>query len=155
MKNLGFVEKCFDDWDVINTADLPKTCNVINLDDGRSLIATWSNNAADKAASAFQKIINGLTNKRKSIGGVKHPIYEHFNKIKWKQPLGHAELRNFLDSDGRIVQFNDLKQRIFEGGVEADLRKIVWRHLLNIYPQDLESRERMSFLKISTEEYYK
>jgi hypothetical protein len=32
-----------------------------------------------------------------------------------KQPLCETEFRNFLDSDGRIVQMQELKQRIYEG----------------------------------------
>jgi hypothetical protein len=159
--SICFADKCFDDWDVINAADLPTTCNVIDVDDGRSLIATmsnkWGNNAADKAVSAFQRFIHGLTSKSHTASaiGTSHPIYDDLYKTKWKQPLGQLELHNFLDSDGRIVQLNELKQRIFEGGIEPGLRKIIWRYLLNIYPHNISSKQRMIFLKSITSEYTK
>jgi hypothetical protein len=143
-----------DDWDVIATVDLPKSCNVINVDN-RSFIATWSNHAADKAVNAFQKIFHGLTRLNSSNMGVEHPIYENFNEIKWKQPLTESEFRNFLDSDGRIVQLNELRQRVFEGGVEPQLRKAVWRYLLNIYPHDIAGKQRFDYLKELSNEYYK
>ena len=71
-----------------------------------------------------------------------------------KAPLGEAELRNFCDSDGRIVNLVDLKQRIFEGGCEAAKRRELWPILLDIYPHVCATRQqRDDFLRLKQAEY--
>jgi hypothetical protein len=194
-----------------------KSVNIMNLDPNNgksSLIALWSNNAADKAVSVFQKMFasfsrsnsfsqaksgkhqqqhqrteslnmpqldksathqpqkqpadttqkpsttHALTQQAKpqAIPTAKRAVTEHpFNPfdmmhveqaIKLKQPLGEAEFRNFLDSDGRVVQHEELRQRIFEGGIDPAKRKEIWPILLEIYPNpNMTYKQRNEFLK--------
>jgi hypothetical protein len=157
----------YEDWDAISAVDLPKNYSIMNVDGGRSLIATWGNNAADKAASIFQKMFNGLsrstnlninnTNKFQNNDDYNpyYNLFDNIDKFKWKQPLGESEFRNFLDSDGRIIQPNELKQRIFEGGIDYKLRKVIWRYLLNIYPNGLTGQQRVDYVKSLSEQYYR
>ena len=44
------------------------------------------------------------------------------------------EFRNFLDSNGRLISERAFRESIYQGGVEPSLRKVTWRHLLNVYP---------------------
>jgi hypothetical protein len=147
---------------VINVVDLPK--NEINnhkVEVHRNNFAPWG-----KAATIFQKMLTGFTttnslNKLSSINvyyNEEHPYYNLFNnndQIRWKQPLGEAEFKNFLDSDARIIQPNELKQRIFEGGIDPKLRRIIWRFLLNIYPVGLTGMQRVDYIKSLSEQYYR
>jgi hypothetical protein len=201
-----------------------KSVNIMNLDpnsNGRSsLIALWSNNAADKAVSVFQKMFQSLSrsnsfsfqskassspsvqNKhsraetfannettipqqqqppvtiasqivtppppsppqsvpsRKATAHVE-PLFNPFDinhveqSIKLKQPLGDAEFRNFLDSDGRIVQPEELRQRIFEGGIDPGKRKELWPILLNVFPHpNMTFKQRADFLKQKVQYFY-
>ena len=163
-----------EDWDVINSVDVPKNYDIIPIGSvrRRSLISTWSNNAADKAASIFHKMFNGLS-KSKSLNininnneipkrtshNELHPYNNLFDndidQLKWKRPLCESEFRNFLDSDGRIIQPNELKQRIFEGGIDFKLRKFIWRYLLNIYPSGLSGQQRVDYVKSLSKQYYR
>lgn len=137
----------------------------MNIDkDGYSLIATW-NNAADRAINLFQKIfINfstsslSIKNESKNYNDDEDDGYNLFGidyeQLKWKKPLTYDELKNcFLDSDGRIVQSQELRQRIYEGGCEPSIRKFCWRYLLNIFPLNYTSQERYNYLKILTNQY--
>ena len=146
--------------------------NIMNLDQhGTSLIALWSSKAADKAISVFQKaadktlntLLGGLS-RSGSFSSVKstsfnaeinNPQQQNENKYKnGKQPLGDQEFRNFLDSDGRIVQPQELRQRIFEGGCEPSKRKELWPILLGVYPHAMMTREqRAHFLAEKSAEY--
>ena len=72
-----------------------------------------------------------------------------------KPPLGDAEYRNFTDSDGRIVQLSELRQRIFDGGCEPSRRKELWPLLLDIYPNSnsMTSKQRSDFINLKSVEY--
>lgn len=72
-----------------------------------------------------------------------------------KPPLGDAEYRNFIDSDGRIVQLSELRQRIFDGGCEPSRRKELWPLLLDIYSDSgsMTSKQREDFIKLKSVEY--
>ena len=200
----------------------------MNLDPNNgksSLIALWSNNAADKAVSVFQKMFQSFSgsnsfskskprsssfNNRnvgdmaahlspsKNNSSIEQPEKKHTmttsqyiptrksathaakhlaadalnymkttsptktgekldpfdmahveQSVKQKQPLGEAEFRNFLDSDGRIVQPGELRQRIFEGGVDAGKRKEIWPILLDVYPNsNMTFKQRCEYLKL-------
>ena len=87
-----------------------------------------------------------------------HPYYNLYNsgdQIKWKQPLGESEFKHYLDSDGRIIQHAELKQRIFEGGIDFKLRRVIWRYLLNIYPIGLTGMQRVDYMKSLSQQYYR
>ncbi|VDL85751.1 unnamed protein product [Schistocephalus solidus] len=74
-----------------------------------------------------------------------------------RPPLSDTELRRYMDNLGRIVQFNELCQGVYLGGVEPSLRKVVWRILLNVYPSEMTGRERIALItdKIAKYQYIK
>lgn len=76
------------------------------------------------------------------------------NLTNLKHALGESEWRNFCDSDGRIVNLSDLKQRIFDGGCEPVKRKELWPILLDIFPDsNMTHQQREDFLKCKQVEY--
>ena len=57
-----------------------------------------------------------------------------------KPPLPDREFRSFLDNVGELVRPRELRIEIYKGGVEPQLRKVVWKHLLGVYPHGLDGR---------------
>ena len=54
-----------------------------------------------------------------------------------------------------MIQPGEFRLSVFRGGIDPALRKVVWRHLLNIFPDDLSGRERFSYLQSKVREYYR
>lgn len=54
-----------------------------------------------------------------------------------------------------MVKPEELRLSIYQGGIEASLRRVVWRHLLNIFPAGLSGKERFDYMKTKENEYYK
>ncbi|KRY41229.1 TBC1 domain family member 25, partial [Trichinella spiralis] len=59
-----------------------------------------------------------------------------------KTPLTLAKYNEYLDSEGRIILLSQLRLRIFQGGCEPRLRRIVWPILLGVFPPGLTSAQR-------------
>ncbi|XP_075439777.1 TBC1 domain family member 25 [Ascaphus truei] len=72
----------------------------------------------------------------------------------FKPPLNDVEFHTYLNHAGQLTRPEDLRLRIYHGGVEPSLRKVVWRYLLNVYPDGLSGLRRMEYMKCKTREYY-
>lgn len=70
-----------------------------------------------------------------------------------RAPLTDAEFREFLDPIGQIQKSKELRAVIYFGGIEPSLRKVVWKHILNVYPEGMSGRERMDYMKRKAQEY--
>ncbi|XP_034826272.1 uncharacterized protein [Maniola hyperantus] len=71
-----------------------------------------------------------------------------------RPPLSDIEFRAFLDAVGQINNTSKLREVIYCGGIEPSLRKVVWKHILNVYPDGMTGRERMDYIKKKANEYY-
>lgn len=69
--------------------------------------------------------------------------------------MSDMEFHNYLDSGGFMVKPNEFRLAIYQGGIEPSLRRVAWRHLLNIYPADMSGRDRFDYMKRKEEEYRK
>ncbi|CAM4947251.1 unnamed protein product [Rotaria socialis] len=132
-------EEGLDDWDFIGLNDFNANIRWFNVD-SRSIIATV-NQTAGKAASALNKAINWM--------------YGGGNERHNSRPVNESDMKRFLDPEGRLIHINELRQAIFEGGVEPAYRKVVWRHLLNIFPPNMTGLERIAYLKCVEIKYRK
>lgn len=72
-----------------------------------------------------------------------------------RAPLSDSEFRSFLDSVGQIVHAKELRKVIYIGGIDPSLRRVVWKHILNVYPEGMTGRERMDYMKRKAAEYYR
>ncbi|PKU75470.1 TBC1 domain family member 15 [Dendrobium catenatum] len=70
-----------------------------------------------------------------------------------QDPLDAEEWAAFLDSEGRINDSNDLKKRIFYGGIKSNLRKEVWKFLLGYHLYDSTYAEREYLTSAKKSEY--
>ena len=68
--------------------------------------------------------------------------------------MSDQEFRNFLDSAGYMVKPEEFRISIYQGGCEPSLRRVAWRHLLNIFPNGLSGKERFEYMKRKEKEYY-
>ncbi|XP_045487564.1 TBC1 domain family member 25 isoform X2 [Pieris rapae] len=71
-----------------------------------------------------------------------------------RPPLNDVEFRTFLDAVGQINNTTKLREVIYCGGIEPSLRKVVWKHILNVYPEGMTGKERMDYIKKKANEYY-
>ncbi|KAF3674772.1 putative receptor-like protein kinase-like [Capsicum annuum] len=68
-------------------------------------------------------------------------------------PLGSKEWSTFLDSEGRVLDSQALRKRIFYGGMEKGLRKEVWRFLLGYHSYDSTYVGRKYLVSVRKSEY--
>ena len=75
-------------------------------------------------------------------------------EVARSQPLTMKEWQASFDKDGRIVDVEKVKERIFRGGLESDiLRREVWKFLLNYYSWSSTRDERTEIAKHRKSEY--
>lgn len=71
------------------------------------------------------------------------------------KPVGEEDYKKFLDHEGRLIDASGLRKAIYERGVQPTCRKIIWRHLLNIFPVNMTSSERAEYLQDVSIKYEK
>lgn len=130
--------QCLEEWDVVTPADLNRT----EAQAKQSITGTFLIQM-ERTFSRFQKVL--------SLG----PNSAHEAQRPTRPPLGDREFHSFLDTEGRLVKPRDLRSAVYQGGVEPCLRKVVWKHLLNAYPEGLTGKQRLAYMKRKSAEYYK
>ncbi|XP_068147907.1 uncharacterized protein [Drosophila tropicalis] len=83
---------------------------------------------------------------------------EHMANLPPRPPMSDSEFRVFLDALGQIQRKDELHKVIFLGGIDPSLRRVVWKHLLNVYPRGLhglamDGHQRMEFMRRKSEQY--
>jgi len=68
-------------------------------------------------------------------------------------PLSEIEFRSFLNKVGEVVKPKDLRLAVYQRGADPAIRKVLWKHLLGIYPQGLTGKDRVEFVKRKCSEY--
>ncbi|XP_049274361.1 TBC1 domain family member 15 isoform X1 [Rhipicephalus sanguineus] len=76
-------------------------------------------------------------------------------EVKRGTPLCHEEWAMAHDPEGRILNEASLRERIFRGGIAADLRREVWPFLLEYYSFDSTYKEREALRKKLKDYYYR
>ncbi|XP_063886711.1 TBC1 domain family member 15-like isoform X3 [Scylla paramamosain] len=54
-------------------------------------------------------------------------------QVERLSPMTHSEFQEYVDDDGRVLEVDQLKQRIFRGGIHPNLRRELWCYLLGHY----------------------
>ncbi|CAF0786836.1 unnamed protein product [Adineta ricciae] len=131
-------EDGLEDWDFVAHNDFSANIRWFNVDK-QSIIATI-NPTTGKKPSALNKAINWM------YGG-----HERHSA----KPVSEDSFKTYIDSEERLIHATELRQAIYEGGVEPSFRKTVWQYLLNIFPGDMASKERIEYLKDVSNKYEK
>uniref|UniRef100_A0A8C0HCV0 TBC1 domain family member 25 n=1 Tax=Chelonoidis abingdonii TaxID=106734 RepID=A0A8C0HCV0_CHEAB len=131
-----------EDWDIISPKDVISTD--LLLVEKRSLAA---------AALPFTQTI--ISQVGRTLSKVQQALsWSYGEDVKpFKPPLSDSEFHTYLNHEGQLNRPEELRLRIYHGGVEPSLRKVVWRYLLNVYPDGLTGQERMNYMKRKTREY--
>ncbi|XP_023082290.1 TBC1 domain family member 15 isoform X3 [Piliocolobus tephrosceles] len=75
--------------------------------------------------------------------------------VQRKEPVSLEEWTKNIDSEGRILNVDSMKQMIFRGGLSHALRKQAWKFLLGYFPWDSTKEERTQLQKQKTDEYFR
>ncbi|XP_066566065.1 TBC1 domain family member 25 [Amia ocellicauda] len=131
-----------EDWDIISPKD------VISSD----LLPGERRSLAAAALPFTQSLISQVG---KTLSRVQQALsWSYGEDVKpFKPPLSDSEFHSYLSHLGQLTRPEELRLRIYHGGVEPSLRKVVWRYLLNVYPDGLTGQERMDYMKRKTREY--
>ncbi|XP_059189694.1 TBC1 domain family member 25 [Centropristis striata] len=132
-----------EDWDIISPKD------VIGSE---QLLAERTRSLASAALPFTQSLLSQVG---RTLTRVQQAFsWSYGEEIKpFKPPLSDAEFHSYLNGQGQLTRPEELRLRIYHGGVEPSLRKVVWRYLLNVYPDGLSGQERMDYMKRKTREY--
>ncbi|TRY93485.1 hypothetical protein DNTS_011700 [Danionella cerebrum] len=132
-----------EDWDIISPKD------VIGSDQLQGEKKSLASTALPFTQSLLSQVGRTLSRVQQAL------TWSYGEEVKpFKPPLSDAEFHSYLNSLGQLTRPEELRLRIYHGGVEPSLRKVVWRYLLNVYPDGLTGQERMDYMKKKTREYY-
>ncbi|KAK3539926.1 hypothetical protein QTP70_019572 [Hemibagrus guttatus] len=131
-----------EDWDIISPKD------VIGSDQLQGEKRSLTSTALPFTQSLLSQMGRTLSRVQQALS------WSYGEEVKpFKPPLSDAEFHSYLNSQGQLTRPEELRLRIYHGGVEPSLRKVVWRYLLNVYPDGLTGQERMDYMKRKTREY--
>ncbi|XP_013880195.1 TBC1 domain family member 25 [Austrofundulus limnaeus] len=132
-----------EDWDIISPKDVM----------GSELLLAERTRSLASAALPFTQTL--LSQVGRTLSRVQQAFtWSYGEEIKpFKPPLSDSEFHSYLNGQGQLTRPEELRLRIYHGGVEPSLRKVVWRYLLNVYPDGLSGQERMDYMKRKTKEY--
>lgn len=132
-----------EDWDIISPKDVLSS---------EQFFADKTRSLASAALPFTQSLLSQVG---RTLSRVQQAFsWTYGEEIKpFKPPLSDAEFHWYLNSQGQLTKPEELRLRIYHGGVEPSLRKVVWRYLLNVYPDGLTGQERMDYMKRKTREY--
>ncbi|KAM4570883.1 TBC1 domain family member 25 isoform 1-T1 [Fundulus diaphanus] len=132
-----------EDWDIISSKDVI----------GSELLLAERTRSLASAALPFTQSL--LSQVGRTLSRVQQAFtWSYGEEIKpFKPPLSDSEFHSYLNGQGQLTRPEELRLRIYHGGVEPSLRKVVWRYLLNVYPDGLSGQERMDYMKKKTREY--
>nr|KAF6309059.1 hypothetical protein mPipKuh1_009171 [Pipistrellus kuhlii] len=115
-----------DGWDVVSPADVPGP-DALLPPPPAALAALLLLSQVGRTLSKVQQVLSW------SSGREARPF---------QPPPGEAELRTYLDPEGRLSNPEQLRLRVYQGGVEPALHRAVWPHLLNRLPGGQQPRAR-------------
>ncbi|XP_007231967.3 TBC1 domain family member 25 isoform X1 [Astyanax mexicanus] len=154
-----------EDWDIISPKDVigsdqlqgeKRSLASTALPFTQSLLSQVTDDVLHPVSQLFyQPVSAAFSQMGKTLSRVQQAFsWSYGEEVKpFKPPLSDAEFHSYLNSQGQLTRPEDLRLRIYHGGVEPSLRKVVWRYLLNVYPDGLTGQERMDYMKRKTREY--
>jgi hypothetical protein len=119
-----------------------------DFDSARVYLAKWAQQVKEEAAESQRKYMlqDDMYNKiSKELGSSEVLTAEEISKASRRKPVGQAEWDSFFDFNGRLVVTSDeVRDRIFHGGLEDEVRGEAWLFLLGVFPWDSSHEERLS-----------
>ncbi|KAK1150553.1 TBC1 domain family member 25-like [Acipenser oxyrinchus oxyrinchus] len=130
-----------EDWDIISPKDVI----------GTDLLPGERKSLAAAALPFTQSLLSQVG---RTLSRVQQALsWSYGEDVKpFKPPLSDAEFHSYLNHQGQLTRPEDLRLRIYHGGVEPSLRKVVWLPAERTL-DGLTGQERMDYMKRKTREY--
>ncbi|KAG0037668.1 GTPase activating protein [Podila clonocystis] len=152
-----------------------------DYDSARVYLAKWAATVADQGdrerreLQAMDRLHPGSSPGRHSHASDKRRINDHedeegplgsFNVLDLEtecamihhtrtEPLSPMDWFTFFDEQGRLkVTEAKVREAVFRGGIDHDIRIEVWKFFLGVYPWDSTEAERIVIHATKTEEYF-
>ncbi|KAM9751762.1 LOW QUALITY PROTEIN: TBC1 domain family member 25 [Menidia menidia] len=130
-----------EDWDIISPRDVI----------GSELLAEKTRTLTSAALPFTQSLLSQVG---RTLSRVQQALsWSSEEPPPLRPPLSDSEFHSFLNAQGQLTRPEELRLRIYHGGVEPSLRKVVWRYLLNVYPAGLSGQQRLDYMKRKAREY--
>ena len=72
---------------------------------------------------------------------------DSMHSTTFNSPLTEKQYLSFLDTEGRVRSFRELRITVYRRGLDSALRKTVWKQLLNVFPPGLTGKQRIDYMK--------
>ncbi|ODV98314.1 hypothetical protein PACTADRAFT_48097 [Pachysolen tannophilus NRRL Y-2460] len=127
---------------------------VDDFDSSKIYLAKWAMGVQEEAERSRKKVIldDYYTNMLKNELGTedfKNALSpEEVSRTRRIKPISKVEWESFFDHTGRFfITVNEIKERIFHGGVDEEIRPEVWLFLFEVYPWDSSRLDRTTIRK--------
>ncbi|KAL4712914.1 hypothetical protein ACJJTC_011984 [Scirpophaga incertulas] len=140
-----------EDWEPPNLNSVIPIVPPVNQKEQQNITANL--NEKQDTQTGLQGIIMNQVEKTFNMVSRALNLYEDPDTPP-RAPLCDIEFRAFLDAVGQINNLAKLREVIYCGGIDPSLRKVVWKHILNVYPDSMTGKERMDYIKSKANEYY-
>ncbi|CAG0878510.1 unnamed protein product [Darwinula stevensoni] len=160
-----------EEWDLVKSSEITPQSG--------SNVIPWQNNPNSNSGIPSTSHVSNNKERQKNAlaprlpGIIRNQVEKTYNNIKQglkslslmdmenmppgyvliKEPLNDQEFHSFLDNVGRLVLPRELREAVFQGGVQPSLRRVVWKHLLNVYPPGMTGEDRYKYIKDKAGEY--
>lgn len=128
------------------------------FDSARVYLAKWAAQVKEEAEESQRKFMldDEIYNKiNREIGSNELLTEEEINATSRRKVISLVEWLSFFDHSGRLcVTAQEVKLRVFHGGLDDAVRGEAWLFLLGVYPWDLSREERL-VLKESFDSAYR
>ncbi|KAK6488311.1 TBC1 domain family member 15-like [Huso huso] len=153
----GLVQKFRKDPYTTTMGGFSKVTNYL-FDAFRGADVEHQQRPAAEMADILNEVIPGL-----EINHQEEPGFEVIKRIdlgtkpdvQRREPVSVEDWTKNMDTEGRIQNVHDLKQRIFNGGLCHAVRKEAWKFLLGYFPWNSTRDDRKVLQKRKTDEYFR
>ncbi|XP_033887965.3 TBC1 domain family member 15-like [Acipenser ruthenus] len=153
----GLVQKFRKDPYTTTMGGFSKVTNYL-FDAFRGADVEYQQRPAAEMADSLNEVIPGL-----EINHQEEPGFEVIKRIdlgtkpdvQRREPVSVEDWAKNMDTEGRIQNVHDLKQRIFNGGLCHAVRKEAWKFLLGYFPWNSTRDDRKVSQKRKTDEYFR
>ncbi|KAF3993684.1 hypothetical protein FT663_01097 [Candidozyma haemuli var. vulneris] len=141
---------------VLSKPEVKKISN--DFDSARVYLAKWAAQVKEEAENSQRKfmledsVYNRINKELRDGSEILTP--EEISNASRRKPISKVEWDGFFDHKGRLtLTVDEVKFRIFHGGLEEETRKEAWLFLLGVYPWDSSAADRKT-LRESLETSY-
>lgn len=128
------------------------------FDSARVYLAKWAQQVKEEAEKSLKQFIldyDVYSKINKELGSSELLTQEEINATSRRNEISQEEWASFFDYSGRLsLTVEEVKSRIFHGGLHDSVRKEAWLFLLEVYPWTSSREEREVLFKSYESAYH-